>query len=158
MKFVCCDSELALGKLSLFVHLIAVCALNSAPGKTSKLMCKNGAVQYNKTLLGGYDAGKFKLLSHSTNMSACIRLCCGEMSCDVALMIERKCYSVACKTLRLCQAIPAKNSIMLNHLSPQISFMTSRNEEGMSMRIIHIFRSFPEAEVFLDIRLVLRKN
>ncbi|XP_028404361.1 uncharacterized protein LOC114527001 isoform X2 [Dendronephthya gigantea] len=110
-------------------------ALSSAPGKTSKLMCKNGAVQFNQTLLGGYDAGKFKLLSQSANMSACIRLCCGEMSCDVALMIERKCYGVTCKTMRLCQTIPAKNSVMLNHLSPEISFITSRNEEVNSVSL-----------------------
>ena len=93
-------------------------------------MCKNGVIQYNQTLLGGYEAGKFNLLALSTNMSTCIRLCCGEKTCDVALMIEGKCYGVNCLNLKLCRAIPAKNSAMLSHLNPRISYITSRNEEG----------------------------
>ena len=111
---------------------LVVRALSTAPGDTSKLMCKNAIVQYNRTLLGGYEAGEFKLLSHSSNMTTCIRLCCGEITCDVAMMIEEKCYGVMCKTLRLCETIPAKDSAVLNHLSPRISYITSRNEEGWS--------------------------
>ena len=135
--------------LSLLLLFLAVRALSSSPGKTSKLMCKNGMVQYNQTLLGGYDAGKFKLLSHSTNMSSCIRLCCGEMTCDVAFMIERKCYGVVCTTLRLCQTIPAKKSTMLHHLSPTISYITSRNEEGQCASLLSFTSPPPLHSVFI---------
>lgn len=109
---------------------LTVRALSISSGKRSMLFCKNAAIQYNRTLLGGYEAGEFKLLSTSIDMSACIRLCCSDVTCDVAFMIEVKCYGVLCKTEKLCKAIPAKTSSLLQYLSPKLSYITNRNEQG----------------------------
>ena len=96
----------------------------------SKLMCKNSQIFYNSTLRGGYKAGNFTDLGKVFNMSACVRLCCGDKNCDAAFMLEKNCYAVACIKEDLCTPVHAKRSGALISLNPKISYITSRSEEG----------------------------
>jgi len=93
-------------------------------------MCKNSDIKYNSTLKGGIKAGNFTDLGKIAEMSTCIRLCCGRKDCDVALMLEANCYAVNCYNEDLCQPVLARKSGLLTNLSPRLSFITSRDEEG----------------------------
>eukprot|EP00794_Sanderia_malayensis_P012050 gene12050-13293_t len=102
----------------------------------SKLMCKNSQIFYNSTLRGGYKAGNFTDLGRVTNMTACVRLCCGDKNCDAAFMLEKNCYAVACVMEDLCTPVHAKKSGALIALNPKLSYITSRSEEVMSKKIV----------------------
>ena len=95
-------------------------------------MCKNSDIQYNSTLKGGIKAGNFTDLGKIAEISTCIRLCCGRKDCDVALMLEANCYAVNCYNEDLCQTVLARKSGLLTNLSPRLSYITSRDEEGWS--------------------------
>ena len=64
-------------------------------------------------------------------MSTCIRMCCGRKDCDVAFMLEANCYAVNCYNEDLCQPVLARKSGLLTNLSPKLSYITARDEEGM---------------------------
>ena len=50
----------------------------------------------------------------------------------MALMLEANCYAVNCYNEDLCQPVLARKSGLLTNLSPRLSYITSRDEEGMS--------------------------
>lgn len=110
---------------------ISVTKLQALHTSDSKLMCKNSQIFYNSTLRGGYKAGNFTDLGKVPNMTACVRLCCGDKNCDAAFMLERNCYAVACMKEDLCSPVHAKKSGALISLNPRLSYITSRTEEGM---------------------------
>lgn len=95
-------------------------------------MCKNSDIKYNSTLKGGIKAGNFTDLGKISEISTCIRMCCGRKDCDVALMLEANCYAVNCYNEDLCEPVLARKSGLLTNLSPRLSYITSRDEEGMS--------------------------
>ena len=108
----------------------AAITLSNLPATNSKLMCKNSDINYNSTLKGGIKAGNFTDLGKLGEMSTCIRMCCGRKDCDVALMLEANCYAVNCYNEDLCQPVMARKSGLLTHLSPRLSYITARDEEG----------------------------
>jgi len=72
------------------------------------------------TLRGGINAGTFKKLAQFVAMQLCIRLCCEEKGCDVALMSGKNCYGVQCFSEELCTAVAAKkapSSLMISHVT-----------------------------------------
>ena len=95
------------------------------------MMCKNSVIHFNYTLKGGYKAGNFSDLGKVADMTACIRMCCGRKNCDVAMMLEKNCYAVHCYSDALCKSVHARHSGLLANLSPKLSYITSRNEEGV---------------------------
>ena len=96
----------------------------------NQLVCKNSQIFYNATLKGGYQAGNYTNFGKVANMSACVRLCCGNKDCDVALMLENNCFAVVCKDSNNCLPVHAKSTTSLAALNPRISYITSRSEEG----------------------------
>lgn len=114
----------------IIVFLLTAITLSNLPATNSKLMCKNSDIKYNSTLKGGIKAGNFTDLGKIAKISTCIRLCCGRKDCDVALMLEANCYAVNCYNEDLCQPVLARKSGLLTNLSPKLSFITSRDEEG----------------------------
>jgi len=95
----------------------------------NQLVCKNSQLFYNTTLKGGYTAGNYTNFGKVSNMSACVRLCCGNKDCDVALMLENNCFAVACRDSNNCLPVHAKTTTSLTALNPRISYITSRSEE-----------------------------
>lgn len=67
--------------------------------------CHYGHVYYNYSLLYGRKAGNFTEQGEVENMSECLRICCKETSCKIALMLEQNCYSVSCRG-KFCQTVP----------------------------------------------------
>ena len=67
--------------------------------------CHYGHVYYNYSLLYGRKAGNFTEQGEVENMSECLRMCCKETSCKIALMLEQNCYSVSCRG-KFCQTVP----------------------------------------------------
>lgn len=53
-------------------------------------------------------------------MRDCIGKCCDDTTCDLAFMFGDSCYSVECRSERLCQAVLAKPS----NLEPKVSYVT----------------------------------
>ena len=89
-----------------------------APGTSES--CEQSPVRQNVTLRGGINAGTFKKLAQFVAMQLCIKLCCEEKGCDVALMSGKNCYGVQCFSEELCMAVPAKkapSSLMISHVT-----------------------------------------
>eukprot|EP00112_Aurelia_sp_Birch-Aquarium-sp1_P020371 Seg523.12 transcript_id=Seg523.12/GoldUCD/mRNA.D3Y31 product="hypothetical protein" protein_id=Seg523.12/GoldUCD/D3Y31 len=119
----------------------------------SKLMCKNSQIFYNSTLRGGYKAGNFTDLGKVPNMTACVRLCCGDKNCDAAFMLERNCYAVACMKEDLCSPVHAKKSGALISLNPRLSYITSRTEEVTSKKLFSADGSCHAGVISYDVTL-----
>ena len=105
------------------------------------MMCKNSDIHLNHTLRGGYKAGNFSDLGKVTDMTSCIRMCCGKKKCDVAMMLERNCYAVHCYNDMLCKPVRARHSGLLANLNPKLSYITSRNEEGL-----YVFKTYTHTD------------
>lgn len=69
--------------------------------------CQYGHVFYNYSLLYGRKAGNFIDQGEVKDMKECLRVCCKEVSCKIALMLDRNCYSVACEG-KFCRTVPVK--------------------------------------------------
>lgn len=65
-------------------------------------------------------SGNFTERPGTLSMRDCIGKCCGDVACDLAFMFGDSCYSVECKSEKLCQAVLAKPS----HLEPKISYVS----------------------------------
>ena len=69
--------------------------------------CQHGLVFHNYSLFYGRRAGNFTDRGEVKDMDECLRLCCGELSCKMGLMLDRNCYSVACVN-KFCRTVPVK--------------------------------------------------
>ncbi len=69
--------------------------------------CHYGHVYYNYSLLYGRKAGNFTDQGEVKDMRECLHICCKEVSCKIALMLELNCYSVDCYG-KFCQTVPVK--------------------------------------------------
>lgn len=81
-------------------------------------VCWDGDIAYNKTLIGGINAGVFKDNGKATTMDMCMQFCCKRADCDLAFMIEDDCYSVACSTPSSCKTRKARPT----QFYPRISY------------------------------------
>ena len=69
--------------------------------------CQYSHVFYNYSLLYGRKAGNFTDQGEVKDMNECLLLCCRQLSCKMALMLERNCYSLACVG-KFCRTVPVK--------------------------------------------------
>ena len=84
----------------------------------TKRQCQFSKVKQEYTLLQGASAGNFVFAGQSADMDDCIKHCCRERSCDVALRLKENCYLVKCHTMQSCYSIPATPS----EYHPMIAF------------------------------------
>lgn len=103
---------------------------NKAEVEENALICKNSPIYLNSTLKGGFKAGNYTNFGRVADMSQCIKLCCGNSQCHVALMLEQNCFFVECRDEDGCLPVKAKTTQALAALNPKVSFITSRSEEG----------------------------
>ena len=75
------------------------------PDHVTTPLCHYGHVYYNYSLLHGRKAGNFTDQGKVEDMRECLRICCKEPSCKIALMLEQNCYSVSCHG-KFCQTMP----------------------------------------------------
>lgn len=70
--------------------------------------CPHNEVMYNMKLAGGLKAGKFTDIGRVKGINTCIRYCCdSKVDCDLAFMLDRRCFLVKCYTEDKCQTLPA---------------------------------------------------
>ena len=82
--------------------------------------CKPRRIQQNVTLRSGLRSGDFTDYGSVKDMSTCVDYCCKVRTCDVALMLGPKCYTLHCKNPSLCKIMPAHPS----KLNPQLAFVS----------------------------------
>jgi hypothetical protein len=62
--------------------------------------CTQSMFFYNVKLAGGLQAGTILINTFANNMHECVRLCCEDISCDIALMRKDECFTMHCPTER----------------------------------------------------------
>ena len=75
----------------------------------------------NVTLFGGYGAGNFTYQPTVTDMRTCKKICCQTDSCNLAFIVQKKCYTVSCFSKTRCQAVKASQS---ERFDPRIVYIT----------------------------------
>ena len=95
-------------------------------------VCKKSAIVFNATLANGNLSGKFLDHGDLGIMEVCQDLCCQSMTCDVAFMSGRRCFSVHCHSSEQCQWTPAKN----NKNTLQLSYVTGVHDLANSSKYI----------------------
>ena len=90
-------------------------------------MCHSDKILAGHSLKGGTRAGHFETLGETASMHACLQRCCSKHTCDVALLIDGRCYGVACFSKELCEAIPVPHP---HFVFSQLGFVTKGQKRG----------------------------
>ena len=69
----------------------------------SMLTCLSNEVRSDVDLKGGENAGIFTYKGRVEDFDTCIENCCRDETCDIAMTINDRCYSVACEDMSLCE-------------------------------------------------------
>ena len=101
------------------------------PERTSERLpskaCDFSQVLRDVVLRGGSHSGKFKYLAVVENMETCIKECCKNKLCDVALMLKDDCFLVSCYSEALCDAVSSRSSEYHPQLAYKIKHGKRRN-------------------------------
>ena len=73
-----------------------------------KRLCFPGVVEHDVTLGGGINAGSYTEQGEVLNMHECVKWCCQDKGCDVAMVIKGICYTVSCYDQRKCDSVPVR--------------------------------------------------
>ena len=90
-------------------------------------MCHSDKILAGHSLKGGTRAGHFQALGETASMHACLQRCCSRHPCDAALLIDGRCYGVACFSKELCEAIPVPHP---HFVFSQLGFVTKGQKRG----------------------------
>lgn len=86
--------------------------------------CTQSMFFYNVKLTGGLKAGIILKDTFASNMHECVRLCCQDKSCDVALMKNEECFTMHC---------PSSRCTVQDGGEFQISFVSRRGQGKASV-------------------------
>ena len=125
--------------LFFFMSYFSILALPIYP-TSGDWTCNAGRVLRNQTLSAGIQSGQFKKAGNVKDVTECIRYCCDEEQCDVALMAKGNCYLVSCNNKFLCRPVPAQST----DLSPQISYVTHTKLKTKTLPDLQTFLSNQE--------------
>lgn len=91
-----------------------------------QMMCRvDGKVEKNSVLRAGMVSGDLTAHKGIVHMKPCIKKCCQDMKCRVAVMLERKCYTVRCINQEYCKSRPAPLSAYSKR--PMLAFVKREN-------------------------------
>ena len=94
--------------------------------KKKQMRCHvKGKVQKNTVLYAGMISGDLTPHPGIKRIKPCVKKCCQDLRCEVALMLEEKCYTVRCINKDYCSARPAPTSI--HGKKPTLAFVTREN-------------------------------
>lgn len=82
--------------------------LTKAATRENATCMANGSVYHKWTFRGGLKAGKFARIDDVTSLVDCVTKCCDVEACDVAIIKGSTCFSLTCKSKKLCELRPAK--------------------------------------------------
>lgn len=94
------------------------------PLEPKDLKCKHSNITNDKDLPGGIHKNNFTIVKDVETMGKCMEKCCDSKKCDIAYMVEKKCYSVSCSSKDFC--IPV--SVKASKKTPLISAMLIKAE------------------------------
>lgn len=94
------------------------------PLEPKDLKCKHSNITNDKDLPGGIHKNNFTIVKDVDTMGKCMEKCCDSKKCDIAYMVENKCYSVSCSSKDFCIAVSVKAS----KKTPLISAMLIKAE------------------------------
>ena len=89
--------------------------------------CQSDKILVGHSLKGGTRAGLFEVLGDTASMQACLQRCCSKKTCDVALLIDGRCYGVDCYSDDLCKAIPVPHP---HFIFSQLGFINKGQKRG----------------------------
>lgn len=94
--------------------------------KKQQMRCRvDGKVQKNAVLRAGMISGDLTVHKGIKRMRPCMKKCCQDMKCRVAVMLERKCYTVRCINEEYCKARAAPPSAYSKR--PMLGFVKREN-------------------------------
>ena len=94
--------------------------------KKQQMRCRvKGNVQKNAVLRAGMISGDLTPHTGIKRIKPCVKKCCQDIKCEVALMLEDKCYTVRCTNKEYCQSRPAPPSAYAK--KPMLAFVTREN-------------------------------
>lgn len=89
--------------------------------------CQSDSILAGHSLRGGTRAGRFSSLGETANIHACLQRCCSKRTCDVALLIDGRCYGVACFSKELCEAVQVPHP---HFVFSQLGFLNKGQKRG----------------------------
>ena len=116
--------------LKLMNMLFSTTPTPSTTPTHAKSSCTYSKLYHHVSLVGGLQAGNFSRLAQFSNMAECVRGCCAQRSCDVAILMRDTCFALQCKTPELCSARPAR----LKNFSLQIVYIYRKGTEGIFVK------------------------
>ncbi|KAL9963286.1 hypothetical protein ACROYT_G032471 [Oculina patagonica] len=118
----------------LYVFIFLGIVASKSSNFNMKKCTKDGREWSRATLREGARAGNFSILKRTTSMKTCKELCCGNDSCEVALLVNGGCFSVQCKSAEAC--MPQKVVKRSGVVAPRIfvrniaKFLKKREQES----------------------------
>lgn len=129
------DNDEALKLINLLFSTKPTPSTTTTP---TKPRCTYSKLYRHVSLVGGLRAGNFSRLAQSVGMSECVRRCCDQRSCDVAILMRGTCFALHCASPELCSARPAR----LKNFSLQIMYMYRTATTGIFVWYSYLFYLF----------------
>ena len=93
---------------------------------TPKLqVCPVGSTEYNMTLKGGMAAARYKYAGKVADIDECVKHCCQLNNCDIAFTFSNECFLLTCKSIDLCESVPASST----ELNPKMVRLLRHNAD-----------------------------
>ena len=117
------------------IFCFSVSALVSCHTILEEFYCKDGNIQYGKSLRGGTAAGLFDNYGQSKNIQECTLRCCENKKCNVAVMDGKSkvCMGVRCFNTSSCETVPARpgeDDLEIAHVNHTIADHTKSGIAG----------------------------
>ena len=101
--------------------------------------CRPGKIFKEVTLKGGVNAGTYKDVGEVASIDDCSKRCCEYSACDLAFLLQKRCYLVGCSDGKNCKFQKARPS----PYHPMLTYVTRWNSEGvkhagMQMEVFHL--------------------
>ena len=94
--------------------------------KKQQLRCRvQDRVRKNTVLKAGMISGDLTAHDGIKHMKPCVKKCCQDTKCQVAVMLERRCYTVHCINKEYCKSRPAPPAIHFKR--PMLAFVEREN-------------------------------
>lgn len=102
------------------------------PPEPKHLKCKHSNITNDKDLPGGIHKNNFTQVKDADTMAKCMEKCCDSKECDLAYMVQKKCYSVSCSSKQDCIPISVKASKKSPLMSAMVMKAKPKEETDLS--------------------------
>lgn len=118
------------------------------PPEPKDLKCKHSNITNDKDLPGGVHKNNFTVVKEADTMAKCMEKCCDSKDCDLAYMVEKKCYSVSCSSKDDCRPVSVKASEKTPLISAMVMKVEPKEETGTRIQLcINYFNGRLDYEV-----------